>query len=55
MEEIKGSKLSIQSCIDSAKDKTSKFRLFGFGHRVYKNYDPRARILKQYCETIFKK
>jgi citrate synthase len=55
LEEIKGSKLSIQSCIDSAKDKTSKFRLFGLGHRVYKNYDPRARILKQYCETIFKK
>ena len=55
LEEIQSSKLSIQTCIDSAKDKTSKFRLFGFGHRVYKNYDPRARILKQYCETIFQK
>ena len=55
LEEIQSSKLSIQNCIDSAKDKTSKFRLFGFGHRVYKNYDPRARILKQYCETIFQK
>ena len=55
LEEIKNNNLSIASCIESAKDKTSKFRLFGFGHRVYKNYDPRAKILKKYCETIFKK
>ncbi|NLA40406.1 MAG: citrate synthase [Smithella sp.] len=55
LEEIKSNKLSIQNCIDSAKNKTSMFRLFGFGHRVYKNYDPRARILKQCCETIFEK
>jgi citrate synthase len=55
LDEINKSNLSIKNCIDSAKDKNSKFRLFGFGHRVYKNYDPRAKILKQYCETIFKK
>jgi len=55
LDEINKSNLSIKNCIDSAKDKKSKFRLFGFGHRVYKNYDPRAKILKQYCETIFKK
>ncbi len=55
LEEIRNNNLSIASCIESAKDKNSKFRLFGFGHRVYKNYDPRARILKKYCETIFKK
>jgi len=55
LEEIKNNNLSITSCIESAKDKTSRFRLFGFGHRVYKNYDPRAKILKKYCETIFKK
>ena len=55
LDEINKNNLSIKNCIDSAKDKNSKFRLFGFGHRVYKNYDPRAKILKQYCETIFKK
>ena len=36
-----------------AKDKNSDFRLFGFGHRVYKNYDPRARILQGACERLF--
>ena len=55
LENINKDNISIQSCIDSAKNKDSKFRLFGFGHRVYKNYDPRARILKEYCEKIFKK
>jgi citrate synthase len=55
LESIKQDNITIQQCISSAKDKESKFRLFGFGHRVYKNYDPRARILKEYCETIFKK
>jgi citrate synthase len=33
-----------------AKDKDSRFRLMGFGHRVYKNYDPRAKIIKEYCD-----
>jgi len=55
LEGIKKDHITIGQCIASAKDKESKFRLFGFGHRVYKNYDPRAKILKQYCETIFKK
>ena len=35
-----------------AKDKESGFRLMGFGHRVYKNYDPRAKILKQQCDAV---
>lgn len=35
--------------IDMAKDKQSSFRLSGFGHRVYKNYDPRATIIKKMC------
>ncbi len=35
-----------------AKDKTSGFRLMGFGHRVYKNFDPRARILKKACDEV---
>jgi citrate synthase len=38
-----------------AKDKNSKFRLMGFGHRVYKNYDPRATIIKKTCDTLLKK
>jgi citrate synthase len=35
-----------------AKDKNSGFRLMGFGHRVYKNYDPRARVIKSACDKI---
>ena len=43
-----------ESCIEAAKDKTDPFRLYGFGHRVYKNYDPRAKILKEACDRVFK-
>ena len=35
-----------------AKDKSDPFRLMGFGHRVYKNFDPRARIIKSYCDKV---
>ena len=35
-----------------AKDKKDKFRLVGFGHRVYKTYDPRARIMKEICKEV---
>jgi citrate synthase len=38
--------------VDMARDKASNFRLFGFGHRVYKNFDPRARILKQAADEV---
>jgi len=38
--------------IIAAKDKKSKSRLMGFGHRVYKNYDPRARIIKKRCDDL---
>ena len=38
--------------VDRAKDHDDPFRLMGFGHRVYKNYDPRARIIKQAADTI---
>ena len=41
-----------QKFIKLAKDKDSNFRLMGFGHRVYKNFDPRATILKGYCDKI---
>jgi len=55
LENIKKNNFTIKQCIESAKDKNSKFRLFGFGHRLYRNYDPRALILKKYCQNIFKK
>jgi citrate synthase len=44
-----------KQCVEMAKDKTNDFRLSGFGHRVYKNYDPRARIIKTACDEVFKK
>jgi citrate synthase len=37
---------NLQKYVDLAKDKNSGFRLMGFGHRVYKNFDPRAKIIK---------
>lgn len=44
-----------QKYIDMAKDKSSGFRLFGFGHRVYKNFDPRARIIKVAADEVLSK
>ncbi len=44
-----------QKYIEKAKDKSDPFRLMGFGHRVYKNFDPRAKIIKKYCETVLNK
>ena len=38
--------------VAAAKDKKSGRKLMGFGHRVYKNYDPRARIIKQRCDEL---
>ncbi|MBO5438580.1 MAG: citrate synthase [Thermoguttaceae bacterium] len=45
--------LSPEKCIEMAKDKNDPFKLFGFGHRVYKNYDPRAKILRAACDRVF--
>ena len=44
-----------QKYVDMAKSKNSNFMLFGFGHRVYKNFDPRAKILKQTADTLLPK
>ena len=41
--------------IEKAKDKNDPFRLMGFGHRVYKNYDPRARVIKKACDDLLSK
>lgn len=53
LERIHKGGLSPEQCLRDAKDKTNPFRLFGFGHRIYKNYDPRAKILKDMCERVF--
>lgn len=45
----------VQKFINLAKDKTSNFRLMGFGHRVYKNYDPRARLIKAAADKVLSK
>lgn len=45
----------MQKWIDKAKDKNDPFRLMGFGHRVYKNFDPRATIIKKSCDDILDK
>lgn len=47
-----GSKDRIPEFIERAKDKDDPFRLMGFGHRVYKNYDPRATVLKESCHEV---
>ena len=45
---------NISKFIERAKDKNDQFRLMGFGHRVYKNYDPRANVLRKYCHNLLK-
>lgn len=45
----------VQKYIDLAKDKNAKFKLMGFGHRVYKNFDPRAKIIKAACDKLLTK
>ena len=54
LEEI-GDKSNIKPFVDKAKDKNDPFRLFGFGHRVYKNYDPRAQVLRKSCHEVLNK
>ncbi len=43
---------NIRKYVDRAKDKNDPFRLMGFGHRVYKNYDPRAKIIQKACHDV---
>ncbi len=51
LEEI-GSVERIPEFINKAKDKADPFRLMGFGHRVYKNFDPRAKVMQQTCYEV---
>lgn len=46
---------SVPKYLDRAKDRNDPFRLMGFGHRVYKNYDPRARIIRKMCHEVLEK
>jgi len=50
-----GDKDNIGKYIDKAKDKNDPFRLMGFGHRVYKNYDPRAKLIRKMCYEVLEK
>ena len=55
LQRIHAGGLKPEDCIRAAKDKTNPFRLFGFGHRVYHRYDPRAKILREECDKVFAK
>ena len=54
LEMIKESGGDLDEWIAKAKDKNDPFRLMGFGHRVYKNFDPRAKIIKVACDDVLK-
>ncbi|QEQ96229.1 citrate synthase [Neptunomonas concharum] len=51
LEEI-GDESNIEEFIQRAKDPEDNFRLMGFGHRVYRNFDPRAKVMKQTCDEV---
>src|SRR5262249_47839151 len=55
LELIKADGGNVKKYVDLAKDKNSSFRLMGFGHRVYKNFDPRAKIIKQTADKVLGK
>jgi len=55
LEGIKASGGDTKKYLDKAKDKNDPFRLMGFGHRVYKNFDPRAKIIKKAADDVLSK
>lgn len=55
LEAIKNDGGGYEKYIEKAKDKNDPFRLMGFGHRVYKNFDPRARIIKKAADEVLEK
>lgn len=55
LEEIQQAGGDYKKFIEKAKDKNDSFRLMGFGHRVYKNFDPRATIIKKQCDIVLEK
>ncbi|CAD8124742.1 unnamed protein product [Paramecium sonneborni] len=50
-----GNKENIPKYLQKAKSKDNSFRLMGFGHRVYKNYDPRAKVMQEMCYNVLEK
>jgi len=52
LEQIKNQGGDVNKFVDKAKDKSDPFRLMGFGHRVYKNFDPRAKIIKKAADDV---
>jgi len=52
LEEIRSNNIPVKKFIEMVKDKNNPRRLMGFGHRVYRNYDPRARIIKNTCAEV---
>ena len=55
LEQIQNDGGDVQKWINKAKDKNDPIRLMGFGHRVYKNFDPRAKIIKKACDDVLAK
>lgn len=55
LERIKADGGDVAKWVGKAKDKNDSFRLMGFGHRVYKNFDPRAKIIKKACDDVLNK
>jgi citrate synthase len=55
LEQIRADGGNVKKYVDLAKKKDQGFRLMGFGHRVYKNYDPRAKIIRDMCVRLLKK
>ena len=55
LQQIHEDKVGISKYIEKAKNQDSSFRLMGFGHRVYKTFDPRAKILKVACDKLLNK
>ncbi|HEX2857365.1 MAG TPA: citrate synthase [Propionibacteriaceae bacterium] len=54
LQAIKDSGMSVQQFVDKVKNKQSGIKLMGFGHRVYKNFDPRANIIKRHADEVLK-
>lgn len=55
LEEIRKNGGDVKAALSAAKDKDNPFRLMGFGHRVYKNFDPRATVIKKQCDKLLNK
>lgn len=55
LEMIKDDGGDLQKWVDKAKSKDDSFRLMGFGHRIYRNFDPRAKVIKKVADNVFEK